>query len=125
MGPNFEDGKMYGQYAIYTSDEAESFPCRGEDLVTSIINPEFVEGFERADKSSNGFVNFEEADLDGDGALSSSEYSKARSLSRFDGNTSSDKGMVIDFSRVDKDGNLLLTIDEIAFDIADTNKDSE
>jgi len=132
-GTSFTDGKMYGQYAIYTSDEADTFPCKGKDLETSILDPELVElaeNFERADKSSNGFVDFEEmifevADLDGDGALSSSEYSKARSFHRFDGKTSSDKDMVIDFSRIDKNGNLLLTIDEIAFDIADTNKDSE
>jgi len=129
-GANFKDGEMYGQYAIYTSDEAETFPCQGEDLEISIIDPQLIEEFERADKSSNGFVNFEEiifelADLDGDGALSSLEYSKARSHDRFDDTTSPDTDMGIDFSRVDKDGNLLLTIDEIAFDIADTNKDSE
>jgi len=129
-GTNFKDGTMYGQYAIYTSDEAETFPCQGEDLQISIIDPDLVEEFESADKSLNGLLNFEEvifklADRNGDGVLSTLEYSEARSENRFVGTTSSETDMIADFSRVDKDGNLLLSIDEIAFDIADTNKDSE
>jgi len=128
-GTSFADGTMYGQYAIFISDEAEAFPCEGQDLEISIYGPALVEDFERADKSVNGFVDFEEimfeiADLNGDGVLTPSEYSEARSHNRFEG-TTSDSDIAIDFSRVDKDGNLLLTIDEIAFDIADTNKDSQ
>jgi len=130
-GTSFKDGTMYGQYAIYISDEAEAFPCEGQDLEISMYDLELVNrSFERADKSIDGFVNFEEmifelADLDGDGFLSTLEYSKARSHRRFEETTSSGTDIVADFSRVDKNGNLLLTIDEIAFDIADIDKDSE
>jgi len=129
-GTSFKDGTMYGQYAIYISDEAEGFPCEGEDLEISMYDLNLMEDFEGADKSVNGFVNFEEmifdiADLDGDGFLSTLEYSKARSHSRFEETTSSGTDIGTDFSRVDKNGNLLLSIDEIAFDIADTDKDSE
>jgi len=131
-GTAFKDGTMYGQYAIYTSDEAKIFPCQGLNLQISMFDPELklVEEFERADKSENGYVNFEEiifelADLDEDGVLNISEYSIARSHNRFDETASSDTDVVTDFSRIDQDGNLLLTIDEIAFDIADTNKDMQ
>jgi len=129
-GSNFKDGTMYGQYAIYTSDEAETFPCQGEDLEISIIDPDLVEEFESADKSLNGLLNFEEvifklADRNGDGVLSTLEYLEARSHNRFVETASSDTDIRTDFSRIDKDGNRLLTIDEIAFDIADTNKDSQ
>jgi len=127
-GTSFTDGTMYGQYAIYVSDEAEAFPCEGRDLEISVFNPA-LEDFERADKSVNGFVDFEEmmfeiADLNGDGSLSLFEYSEARSHNRFE-DTTSDTDIEKDFSRVDWDGNMLLTIDEIAFDIADTDKDSQ
>jgi len=158
---------MYGQYAIYISDEAEDFPCEGQDLEISMYDQALVQDFERADISVNGFVDFEEimfeiADLDEDGSLSPSEYSEARSHNRFEDTTSigfeeiifeiadldgdgilspleysearshnrfedtaSETDIVSDFIRIDKDGDVLLTIDEIAFDVADIDKDSE
>jgi len=126
-GTQFADGTMYGQYAIYVSDESEAFPCKGEDLEISMYD--LALDFERADKSVNGFVDFEEimfeiADLNGDGVLTPLEYSEARSYKRFE-YTTSDTDIASDFSRIDKDDNLMLTIDEIAFDFADTDKDSK
>merc|ERR1712203_241027 len=69
-------------------------------------------------------IIFEIADLDGDVILSPLEYSEARSLNRFE-DTASETDIVNDFIRIDKDADVLLTIDEIAFDIADIDKDSE
>jgi len=166
-GTRISDGTMYGQYAIYTSDEAEDFPCEGEVLEISYYDQALVQDFERADKSVNGFVDFEEimfeivdldedgslspleysearshnrfedttsigfeeiifeiADLDGDGILSPLEYSEARLHNRFE-DTASETDIVSDFIRIDKDSDVLLTIDEIAFDVADIDKDSE
>jgi len=166
-GTHISDGTMFGQYAIYISDEAEDFPCEGQDLEISMYDQALVQDFERADISVNGFVDFEEimfeiADLDEDGSLSPSEYSEARSHNRFEDTTSigfeeiifeiadldgdgilspleysearshnrfedtaSETDIVSDFIRIDKDGDVLLTIDEIAFDVADIDKDSE
>jgi len=166
-GTGLSDGTMFGQYAIYVSDVAEDFPCEGQDLEISMYDEALVQDFERADKSDNGFVDFEEimfeivdldedgslspveyaearshnrfedttsigfeeiifeiADLDGDGILSPLEYSEARSHSRFE-DTASETDIVNDFIRIDKDDDVLLTIDEIAFDVADIDKDSE
>jgi len=166
-GTGINDGTMYGQYAIYVSDVAEDFPCEGQDLEISMYDEALVQDFERADKSDNGFVDFDEimfeivdldedgslspseyatarshnrfadttpfgfeeitfeiADLDGDGILSPLEYSEARSHNRFE-DTASETDIVNDFIRIDKDDDVLLTIDEIAFDVADIDKDSE
>jgi len=129
-GTSLSDGTMYGQYAIYTSDEAKVFPCV-VDLQVSMYKyeSELVDAFHRADKGGNGLINFEElifeiADNDGDGVLSFSEYSAARSQNRFY-ETYSDSDVLTDFNRIDKNDDLKATIDEISFDIADTNKDGE
>jgi len=78
-GTSMVDGALFGQYAVYTSDEADSFPCKGADLRVSMYDAEFMGHFDRVDRSSNGFVNFQEfifyiSDIDKDGELSLEEY---------------------------------------------------
>jgi len=78
-GTSIVDGALLGQYAVYTSDEADSFACKGEDLRVTIYDAEFMGHFDRVDRGNNGFVNFKEfifdiADINKDGELSLEEY---------------------------------------------------
>jgi len=124
-GTKLTDGTTYGQYAIYTSDVADTFDCEGFDLVISIS--QWLVDFVSFDRSEDGFLNFDEfvfdiADSNRDGVLSFLEYSAAREDKDFS-KTATDEDFVTDFNRIDKDGNVLLTFNEILFDAIDSDKD--
>jgi len=128
-GTSIKDGILYGQYALYTSDEADKFLCAGVHLKTSHYDPEFVTSFDRVDRGNNGLLDFNEfifdvVDSNKDGVLSLNDYSDARSEGKFV-ETVSNGGVVIDFNRIDKDGDQKLHFEEIIFDTADTDKDGE
>lgn len=125
-GTSLSSGKLYGQYAIYISDEAEKIPCKDFRLQVSIYDPEIVDDFERIDQAETGYLNYEElvfdiADTNRDGVLSPQEYLKAREKHKLS-ETVTDADATTDFNRIDKDGDRLLNFDEVVFDIADTNK---
>jgi len=120
------DGPLYGQYAVYVSDEAKTFICEGIDLQIS-MDPKVMAEFERIDRSNDNYLNYDEvvfnlADGNNDKVLSPVEYSDARADFMF-GETATDSNVVSDFQRIDKDHDKLLTFLEIAFDSADHNKD--
>jgi len=124
-GTSIQDGALFGQFAIYVSDEANTFPCQGHDLLISVYG--FVEDFDRVDIGKSGFLNFNEfifdiADHNEDGLLSLPEYSEVHL--EFSDN-SKDADVLTDFNRIDQNDDLLLSIGEIAFDTADTNKDGK
>jgi len=124
-GSSGKDGTVYGQYAIYVSDEAKEFPCESFDLQISM--DERVMQFYRIDKSDDDLLNYDEvifsnADSNKDNLLSTVEYSAARADYMF-GETATDAILLDDFDRVDKNHDGFLTFLEIAFDSADINKD--
>jgi len=126
-GTSMFDGKLYGQYAVYTSDDEDKFLCKGVRLQNSQYDPVLVKSFERVDRGNNGLLDYEEfifdiVDVNKDGVISQEDYSKARLEGRLV-ETASDGGVAKDFDRIDKDGDQKLHFDEIVFDIADTNKD--
>jgi len=121
-----KDGPLYGQYAIYVSDEAKTFICEGIDLKISMDSKLMAE-FNRIDRGNDNSLNYDEvvfnlADGNNDKVLSAVEYSDARADFMF-GETATDSSVQNDFQRVDKDHDKLLTFLEIAFDSADHNKD--
>jgi len=125
-GTVFTDGPLYGQYAVYVSDEAKTFICEGIDLQIS-MDPKVMAEFERIDRSNDNYLNYDEvvfnlADGNNDKVLSTVEYSDARADFMF-GETATDSNVLSDFQRIDKDHDKLLTFLEIAFDSADSNKD--
>jgi len=128
-GTSMYNGKLYGQYAVYTSDEADKFLCKGLHLKTSQYDADLWASFERVDRSSNGKINFDEfvfdvVDANKDGVISLKDYSAARLEGRFI-KTVSGGGVLKDYNRIDKNGDQKLHFDEIVFDNADTNKDGE
>jgi len=124
-GTKGKDGNVYGQYAIYVSDQAKEFPCENFNLQISI--DERVMQFYRIDTSDDNLLNYDEvvfniADSNKDNLLSTVEYSAARADYMF-GETATDAILLDDFNRVDKNHDGFLTFLEIAFDSADINKD--
>jgi len=127
-GTLLQDGTLYGHYAIYISDDAKSFPCKNINLKRAMYDLD-IEDFSRIDESNNGFVSYDELvfaahDSNKDGRLSLSEYSKARAVNDFR-ETVTDADVAIDFDRIDEDEDGFLKFREVAFDIADKNKDGK
>jgi len=122
----FTSGTLYGQYAIYISNEAKTFPCGGIRLQIS-MNPTVVRSFDRIDKGDDNLLNYEEytfsnADTNSDDVLSMEEYTRARAVSLF-GETAAHVNVSSDFKRVDKNNDEVLSFLEVVFDIADLSKD--
>jgi len=124
-GPNehMKDNAMFGQYAVYVSDEADSFPCKDNNLQISMSD--FRKDFDRVNKDEDCFLNFGEfifdtSDTDRDGQLSPQEYSEARSQHKLE-DTASNEDVTVDFYRIDRDHNGFLNFNEVEYDIADTN----
>jgi len=125
-GRSFNDGTMYGQYAVYVSDKGRKFLCNGVELRTSIAYRSMVR-FNHIDKGEDQFLNYNEvvfdaADFNKDGVLSFLEYVTARAEYML-GEIATDAKVQSDFKRVDKDNDGELNFFEIVFDNADTNKD--
>jgi len=123
-GTSFSDGTLYGQYAVYVSDAAKTFPCKGIKIQTSMYD--WSLDFYRIDKHGNHKLNFlefelDKADNDKDGVLTFLEYSDARSERRFVETAEVD--VHADFDRIDKNSDYMLSYYEIEFDIADYDKD--
>jgi len=105
-GNLYKDGPLYGQYAVYISDEATTFPCEGIDLQVSMFD------------SDDDFLNWNEfifgmADRDTDGFLSAKEYDDAIKKDMF---AKTVKSPGNDFKRIDRDGDGNLSYLEIGFD---------
>jgi len=127
-GSSHKDGEVYGQYAVYVSDDARTFLCKDRTLLTSMYDGRYSQDFDRVEKDGDHVVNFiefvfEKADMNKDGVISQIEFSVARLEHRF-GQTA-DEDVITDFNRVDKNRDGVLDIDEIEFDSADINKDGE
>jgi len=131
-GYGYSSGTLYGQYAVYVSDVAETFPCEGITLETSMYDKitldDWFQDFNRIDRHGDDTLHFEEfvfdrADNNKDGVLTILEYSDARAERRFE--ETADGDVLADFDRIDKNGDGLLYFDEIEFDMADTNRDGE
>jgi len=123
-----KDGEVYGQYAVYVSDDARTFLCKDRTLLTSMYDGRYSQDFDRVEKDGDYVLNFNEfvfdkADTDEDGVISQVEFSVARLQHRFV--ETADADVMTDFDRVDRNGDGVLNIDEIEFDSADTNKDGE
>jgi len=83
--------------------------------------------FHRSDKDQDKCLNFDEisfdvADTNKDGELTSSEYDLAIAEGLL-WDTLSGEDKITEFDRIDSDQDGMLTYDEIAFSITDTNKD--
>lgn len=84
-GASLSDGTLLGQYAIFTSLSAETFPCK--DAVLRITMPTYatydvMTHFNRIDKDGNRVLDFTEFEFDkddtnNDGVLSVKEYADA------------------------------------------------
>jgi len=127
-GTNPSDGVAYGQYAVYVSDLAETFPCEGRKLQTRMYDARYQPAFDRVEKDGDKVLSyiefvFDKADFNKDGVISRNEYSGARLNHRFAKTGLEDA--LTDFYRVDRNGDEVLDIDEIEFDSSDINKDGE
>jgi len=129
-GTSFKkDGTLFGQYAIYISDNATSFPCERVKLEISMFDLDITD-FNRIDRHDvKGFLTYDEvvfdmADIDKDGFLSLKEFTKAREENRYR-ETMSDTDVWTDFHRIDRDGDGLLNYDDLAFAMADSNNDGK
>jgi len=128
-GTSQSDGEVYGQYAVYVSEDVETFICnKDHTLLTAMHGDKYFTDFHRVERDGDNMLNFVEfvfdkADVNKDGVLSRMEFSTARLNHRFV--KTADKDVLTDFTRIDKDGDGVLDIDEMEFDIADTNKDGE
>jgi len=125
-GTNYVDREAFGQYAVFVSDDAKTFPCEGRTLQTAMYDLRFLPDFDRVEKDGDDVINFQEfvfdrADMNDDGLISRVEFSVARLHHRFAKTTEED--ISTDFDRVDRNGDGVLDLDEIEFDIADSNKD--
>jgi len=72
------DGKLLGQYAIFISDAADTFPCKNQQLHIEITKP-IQEEYNLMDRNGDGFLNYAEfafhiADVNIDELLSFEEY---------------------------------------------------
>jgi len=128
-GTALSDRTLYGQYAIYISDRATTFPCESVNLNIYMFDLDTTD-FDRIDRHDlKGFLTYDEvvfdmADGDKDGFLSLKEFTKAREENRYR-ETISNAGVWMDFQRIDKDGDGLLNYDDLAFAMADTSKDGK
>jgi len=125
-GHGLKNGTLFGQYAVYISAEAKTFPCKGIKLQIS-MDPTVLPSFVRINRREDNFLNYDEfafdiADDNKDDVLSKVEYSDARAVYMFV-ETATDATVMSDFDRVDKNHDGVLTFREIAFDSADINKD--
>jgi len=125
-GAFLRNGTLFGQYAVYISNKAKTFPCKGIELQI-FMDPTAVQSFDRIDRGEDDFLNYDEfvfniADDNKDNVLSQVEYTNARALYMFV-ETATDATVLSDFERVDKNHNGVLTFLEIAFDSSDINKD--
>jgi len=125
-GTHVSDGEVYGQYAVYVSEDAKTFRCKDVTLLTSMRDGRYVSDFNRVEKDGDNVLNFiefifDKADLNKDGVISQSEFSEARSEHRLV--QTADKDVLTDFNRIDRNEDGVLDIDEIEFDGADRNKD--
>lgn len=122
------NGPLYGQYAVYISDEATTFPCEGIDLEISIYDKAKMTNFISLDKGDDQLLDWNEfvfgiADINNYGVLSAKEYDDAGRKDMFP--TTFTKDNAYDFKRIDKDGDGNVNYLEILFDNADSNKNSE
>jgi len=127
-GTGHADGEVYGQYAVYVSEDAKSFRCRDLTLQTSMHDGRYSSDFDRSERDGDHVLNFiefvfDKADTNKDGVISPTEFSDARLEHRF--MKTADEDVMTDFNRVDKDRDGVLSFDEIEFDGADTNKDGD
>jgi len=127
-GNGYSDGQVYGQYAVYVSEDAKTFPCKDRTLLTSMYDGRYSSDFDRVEKDGDYVLNFiefvfDKADMNKDGVISRNEFSEARLEHRF--MQTADEEVMTDFNRVDRNRDGVLSIDEIEFDGADRNKDGE
>jgi len=118
IGDINKDGKLSSQ---------EYCKARANKRLQETITDIDVSDFQRLDRNGDGSLSYDEVafditDANKDDRLSLQEYSKARSYSSL-ADTSGDADVADDFTRIDRDGDGFVTYDELAFDIADTNKD--
>jgi len=91
-GPHLKDGTLHGQYAIFISDAAETFPCKDQQLQIEMSVPTQEPTydpttrtqleFDLIDRNYDGFINYAEfafhiADVNSDDLLSFEEYEAA------------------------------------------------
>lgn len=121
-GSSHHDGEVYGQYAVYVSEDSETFVCKDSALQTSMHDGRYFPEFDRIEENGDDALNFVEyvfykADLNKDGLISRIEFSEARLV------PTADEG--VHFNRMDKSGDGYLNYDEVEFDYADRNNDGQ